>query len=556
MRTMRAVVVAALVAGAVGCGSGPSGPEWGEVHYIVWGSSASTVTVAWAPADGATSYVIERGPSEDALVPIATIMAPATSYLDTGLAAQTAYTYRFTINTAAGPTVELAQTASTTDEAILVTGEPTPLGAPVTATVGAAGAAIDVAASGATVVIPADAVPDGTMVSVQPIASPYADDDSPGVVIESAVPFTQPVDLVFGYDDLDAEAPEALSIAVQADDGSWIGQPRVIDPDARTITLTVPVAAPFAATWAGPIRYHAAVRLRATFVFPRKADVDVNKTVSLKPMGLYSDDPCDDPANQTHCVVVVAAGLGAGLIDPRDAFRPARQQMKPLANDKTGYERTWTVNTVINGSTAVGTIATTGDVGATYTAPGAAPSQNPALVRFTSVRVSDTSDRREAVTASPAQLTIKDSGSYRITGDFRMDNTFCAGSTDLIDHFTAAITRAPTGGWQVEAIVNQPTNLTPLSPPPGDVAEVTVEPEVFQVTGGSVTVQAIDNALIVDLTGTYQVGTCIIHHPDGTSDTHMDSPMYSLVEFVVYRDPISVLQTDPWWTFAAEAVIQ
>jgi hypothetical protein len=274
-------------------------------------------------------------------------------------------------------------------------------------------------------------------------------------------------------------------------------------------------------------------------------------------MVLYSDDPCDTPdrGNELLCMGITGLAVLAGGVSPRDTQRPAHQQLKELSNEKDGYERTWTVNSVINGSSAVGTIATTGAVGATYTAPAAAPTPNPVKVRFTSVRVTD-DGRRQALDVSPARLTIKDPGSYRLTGDFRMDNSFCAGSTSLLDHVTAAITHNPMGGWQIDAITNQPTNLTPLSPPPGDTATVPVEPEVFQVTGGIVTEIPTDNALIVDLTGTYVVGTCVIHHPDGTSDTHMDSPMYSTVEFVVYRTPLSVLQTDPWWTFSAESVMQ
>src|SRR5690349_20817706 len=74
--------------------------------YIAFGTSASTVTLLWQPVDGATGYTVLRGSSPDDLAPIATVAASELGYLDTGLAAETTYTYGLEIATAAGTTPE------------------------------------------------------------------------------------------------------------------------------------------------------------------------------------------------------------------------------------------------------------------------------------------------------------------------------------------------------------------------------------------------------------------------------------------------------------------
>src|SRR5436190_13292404 len=101
MRTAMVAMLGLLGLGAVlaGCGGGV---DELDADYIAWGSSGSTVTVAWLPIEGATSYTIERGTSEADLVPVATFAPPETSYLDTALSPMTAYTYRFSYTAADG----------------------------------------------------------------------------------------------------------------------------------------------------------------------------------------------------------------------------------------------------------------------------------------------------------------------------------------------------------------------------------------------------------------------------------------------------------------------
>jgi hypothetical protein len=524
-----------------------------DADYIVWGSSGSTVTVGWVPIDGASSFTIERGSSEADLAPIATLAPPETSFLDTGLAPLTPYTYRFSYLAADGSTVvEPVQEAYTTDEEILVTGEPTPVGAPVITTVGATGSAIAVDATNATVVVPPGAVPDGTEVTIQPIASPYPDDDAPGVLISSSAPFAQPVDLVFAYDEIDALEPEHLTIAVQADDGSWISQPRVIDREARTVTHRFPATT----ARAGLVNLHGAVLLRATYVLPRMATVKVNQELGLHAWGVFSDSPLDDPSAARPAVAITIGLIIARQMNLRDMRRPARRTVRLLENTAPGFERIWTVEHVINGNGVVGTIATPFAQGARYTAPAAKPASNPVAVRFTSVTVSG--DDRLPTTPVPAIIEIDDPGSVRITGTFRLDGTAIpcpVGYVDVTDTFSFSVTLDDQLEFRVEAIENQPTVLGPLRvEQPVSSAAWTQQPEVFTMTGGSASEDPVTHKLIVDITGNWAVGSCSYVFDGQPPVTVPGTAMPVALGLAIDPQSLYVSTNDSIWRYSAVEV--
>jgi hypothetical protein len=558
-RTVAVRVALSLGAGLalVGCGSEPAHdwPEWGEVHYVAWGTSRSTVTVAWAAIDGAVSYTIERGSSEDDLVAIATVPATRSSYLDRGLEPETEYTYRFTSTTATGSVTEPVLWATTTDQEILTTGELTAVGAPVEASVGPEGATIEVAAMNAKLVIPPDTVPDATAVMIQPIASPYPDDDSPGVTVESSVPFARPVELVFGFDELDALAPDHLTIAVQAADGAWLAQPRIVDADAGTVTLVMdPESATFGSTWARPGRFSAA-RLRTIVLTPRSSTVSVRQRIQIWPYGLFSDNPCllSNERERLACVATVGVGMLSGVLNPRNAVRPANPEGRPLLNAAEGFERAWTVEHVLGGSNVVGRIVVNGSFGAFYTAPAAVPPGGAVAVRFHSVTLPD----RVITDTAPAIVRIMGPPSLRVTGTFRWDGTsvVCpAGSVDLDDTIGFSITTEADGNFRVDAIANQPTTVSNLVLPSGLTGEITQEPEVFTATYGTVTYEPGPHLYTILLEGDSVAGGCVITDESGASFPLAGSPLSTLLSITVREDDLYVIENEPYWDFAVERV--
>jgi hypothetical protein len=352
-------------------------------------------------------------------------------------------------------------------------------------------------------------------VTIQPVGSPVTDDtDATGVIITSSETLAIPAELVFAYDDVDALEPDNVVIALHADDGSWIAQPRVVDPDAGTATLTLQVdARDPSATFAAPIRYHAAVRLRSTYIMPRTATVRPAETLNLKPYGLFSDDPCDDAADAALCTAIVAAGLGTGLISVHDAFRPARRYMRPLANTAPNYERTWTVELAIGGSATVGRIMPSGAVGAIYTAPATEPTPNPVAVRFASVQLTPT---RRPVTPVPALITIRPREyelrfSYSGIGD-HIGNDLMA---DVTDSFTVVV-RPGTAGFVtlVEGPTNMPSTVANLRPADPMTSVVQTSPFEF-LTVASTMFTTQGDIFYAVVSGSMLVADTLVTFPGG-----------------------------------------
>lgn len=540
------------------CGAGSDDDGTGDVpDYVAFGTSASTVTVVWQPIAGATAYTVLRGSSPNDLAPIATVAASEPGFLDTGLTAQTTYTYGLEVATAGGTTSEPTMEATTTTDEILVTGDPTPVGAPITATVGAAGASIPVPAAGATLTVPPGAAPDGTLVTLQPFASPYAELGEVGVSVTSAEAFTAPATLAFGYDELDDDGPENVTVLIHEDDGSWVSQPGALDTAARTATITLPVAAPAKpgqALWGAPIKYHDAIRLRVTYVNPGEATVQVKKTQALSAVGLFSDDPCDGD-DELLCLGISAIGLAAGQIAPGDALRPARREMRPLKNTKPGFENDWTVEKLIGGSPAYGTVAKTGNSGATFTAPAAKPTKNPVAVRFTSVDISG--KQRRPAYPRPAMMTIDDPGSVVVTGMFDDPTSMAAcpdARVELRDQLSFAVTLDSNLAYHVDVLSNGVTAISNIivSPLLQSVGwDTGNEPEVFTMTSGTVTELTGTHQLEVKIDGTAIAGACTVTFGDGSVMTLPGTTYYPHYTVVLNEDLSIVPQPASLWTFTA-----
>ncbi len=554
MRTAWTAILG-LGVGLAACGGG--GDEL-DADYVVWGSSASTVTVAWIPIEGATAYTIERGTSEADLVPVATLAPPETSYLDAALSPLTAYTYRFSYTAADGTVViEPVERTRTTAEAIMITDEPPALDVPVVRTVGAAGASIAVDVMAATVVVPPGAAADGTQLTIQPVGSPFLDaPDVVGLEVTTSAALARPVDLVFAIDELDAETPDNLAIVLQADDGSWIAQPRTVDLDARTITFALtPDSDAVPAVFAGPARRHAALVLRETFLKPRAATVKVNEFLGLVPFGHFTDETgCDDPETEALCLSLQWAAR---------SLSGARQpvvETHPLANAAAGYNRDWLVDGQINGNAAIGTITADADIGALYHAPAAAPGNN-RVVRATFRSVLGRTGRLAHAVA--AAITIKDPGSIRITARMRADNQSgyiaCPfANVAVSDTVTFSITMNQYLLYDISAIDNHPTTIDSFTPMVPYVAAgweigAGTTTEDFEMTDGLGADDYSGEFITVSIRGNSYPGQCWGTDMDGNTAHSTGWADTDVHEFHVYPD-LHVATDDQWWSATAEYI--
>ena len=92
------------------------------------------------------------------------------------------------------------------------------------------------------------------------------------------------IEMHYGFvralDDIDVAGPDYVGIAVHQDDGSWVAQPRVVDVDARTVTLAISPDASGVQSRFASLRWHDTVKLRTTKVLPQRATVKVRQTYS------------------------------------------------------------------------------------------------------------------------------------------------------------------------------------------------------------------------------------------------------------------------------------
>ena len=368
---MRHLASLLLPLALVACGTDDATTDPTEPPLLAFGSSTSTITLAWS-LPSAAGFTLERKSGAGDYAPLATLPAEAAGYLDTGLAAGV-YTYRLRVTGDAGPGLE--RSASPSDEVALVTADEPLQGEPVQAVVGAAGGSLTV--DGAMVTFAPGSVPDGTGVALQRFVSPMGGDPGVEVAVDA---LAGPLQIAFPYGADDE--PGNLSIVRKQVDGTWVAQPFELDPVGRTLTLAV---TPDAAAAKRPAASGARVRalvLRARAIEPRRAVVPPGATITLIAYAFFSDFVCDrgDLASSVGCQMIALA------LDPRQLLRPVRQSRVTYANVVAGYERDWLVQGVFGGDPSVGRIVPR-PIGADYLAPAVRPGTNPVDVTFTSVRV-------------------------------------------------------------------------------------------------------------------------------------------------------------------------
>lgn len=230
---------------------------------------------------------------------------------------------------------------------IAVTAAGIPEGLPASATIGAAGGSLTSGDGLLTVSVPAGALAADTVIGIQPITA-----TAPGALglayrlTPEGATFAQPVTLRFTYsaDEAAANAQDLLQVVTRDARGYWIAPTTTRDASGRTLSVT--------ATHFSDWSYVGGLQIA-----PASATVGVNKKVFLKVVDC-GNSPDPDAVNQQRVLL---------------ECRTALHRDQPSA---------WSVNGIVNGNATVGTITTIPDLleFAGYTAPAAAPPQNPVAV--------------------------------------------------------------------------------------------------------------------------------------------------------------------------------
>jgi hypothetical protein len=431
--------------------AGPAGSDAGTSTFVAFGSSASTVNLVWSEASGATAYLLERQLGGGAFSQVKTLGAGARNFLDSGLAAQTTYSYRLTAQGASADAVR-EYAAVTSNEDVLSTTADTPLGAPAQQTIGSAGGTVSTADQAIVLTVPAGAVPDGTNIALQPIVNPLPQETSAAVSIDSDTPFAKDVSLLFHL--ADGDSPDAASVALQDASGVWLSSYATVDATAGTLTVTLPAEAAAsaamrrAATRPAPRKV---LRFARFFVAPRAAYVKLNGKATFTANALFSDDRCDTKADPEGCAWVVEfirilqgnAAIAQGLTMPLP-----QHGSKPVPNSLG----TWALDPAGDPS---GTIAVQPTIGVQYTAPGTKPAAKPVLLKFTPIAPSS----GKTLFSDPAQIWIR-GDNFRISAVFNATNFGIneAINATVRDEFETSLEIGVNNQNQPEIFVSQTTD--------------------------------------------------------------------------------------------------
>jgi hypothetical protein len=227
-------------------------------------------------------------------------------------------------------------------------------GAPTSAEIGPEGGTLSVPDAGVALQVAAGAVASKTMFTLQPLVN-----EAPGAVgaawrvsASGAAPATGSVQLVFDLPDaVLAGAPaSSLLAARQRSDGLWKVEPSVLDEPARTLA-------------ARPSSLGDVSLVRGFNLLPASASVRLGSGIALRVASCYGSAP--DVQGSDGAL----AQLGFSCDDDSVELAP----LLPTV-------RRWLVNGAQGGDGTAGTVASTTQGRAHYTAPGSKPANNPVAV--------------------------------------------------------------------------------------------------------------------------------------------------------------------------------
>lgn len=358
---------------AAGAPSPSPDPTPAAVAFAAVGSSAHTASLAWARPAGAAAWAVERQAGGGAWVEIARVDAREGVFLDAGLAPDTAYAYRLREGAAT-----LAEHATRTGTEVPVsTARGAAAGETATLTIGAAGGRLASADGTITVDVPAGAFAAAGSASAQPVANTAPGGLGAGLTLRLPARPAAPLALTLRYGADDDRHADAMRIAAQRPDGSWISLPLAAqDKAARTLAAELPpsfFAPAGASAQAIEIVEFTIVRYLAFHLEPRQALVKVSTSIDLVPHARVRGydalvGTCVSFPEFEACVM-------QPVMETREI---------PFTNAKAGFERRWLVFDDEGGKPGFGSVAPRGAVGATYTAPARVPDPSTVPVSFVS----------------------------------------------------------------------------------------------------------------------------------------------------------------------------
>lgn len=378
-------VLAVLSACGGGGGDAPGTPNPPPVEtpatlsLSAFGGSANSVSLAWTPLADASAYQLERRAGNAAWTAVAELPADAQSYVDDGLAAQTSYSYRLWAQRAGGRLS--AESEATTIDAVPPSSEVgAAIGTATTARLGNAGGRIALPDGRAALAVPAGAFAAETELSLQRAANTAPDGLGDALRLRAAARPGRPLTLTLAYDAAHAADADGLGVALQRADGSWLALPIAgLDKARRELAVVLPSGGVTSAGGRSTGAAGVEITLDYTIVTfldmrlsPPSATVRPGESQLLVPYARTRTE-------ESGCRPTQFEGLCIALPMPVLKLRQV-----PFTNVKDGYTREWSVQGVVGGSAALGTVTPRAGTGALYRAPQEPPEPNPVTVTFRS----------------------------------------------------------------------------------------------------------------------------------------------------------------------------
>ena len=310
----------------------------------------------------------------------------------------------------------------THDTTALITSVGTPIGNPVGKTIGASGGGISSPDGVLELVIPAGALSSPTDISIQPVVNevPVGLYNSYSLT-PNGQQFQKPVTLLFHYNDqdLDTTDPAGLTVAYQAADQTWEA---FTDVSVDTMNKTVSVQS---------THFTIFDLLPDIRISPEEAIIGVGKTLHLDQQVHFDANP--------YASLPVFVRYTSSWDDIKDG---------PAENTTA-----WAVNNIKGGSKSIGTITTSHESSATYTAPDKVPSPNTVWVTVTKVY-------GKAKIILRSKIRIVDGAAFHVYLQFFAPNINEAGSYwNWSDAGSFDVTLS-NGGGSVVNVTNRNATLT------------------------------------------------------------------------------------------------